>query len=150
MSIAAALLAACGSPPRVRRKSFLESHQKRRLRFTSACAEKIIRQIRKCCLLTVHLRVCGENGLRLHFNRMGGGSPPRVRRKLECLFCPLCRLRFTSACAEKILLISFFFGSASVHLRVCGENEDLIAEKQDRLRFTSACAEKMFPSRCQR
>ena len=92
-----------GSPPRVRRKSGLINQRALRRRFTSACAEKMALPRRLPICRAVHLRVCGENDSIGKRGVNAIGSPPRVRRKSPTSNLCVLPLRFTSACAEKIL-----------------------------------------------
>ena len=161
------MLCAAGSPPRVRRKLKLTVRRACCARFTSACAEKIRGASYRARNRAVHLRVCGENQNRAVEKFLSFGSPPRVRRKYLNFLLPALRSRFTSACAEKMLIAPANvlvqrrprFTSAcaekmpqcaqkvrefSVHLRVCGENLIAPANLRAVARFTSACAEKMI------
>ena len=93
-----------GSPPRVRGK-----------RLWAASAR---------VALSVHPRVCGENGARIQESGNRAGSPPRVRGKLEY---------------EPDSIVA-----QAVHPRVCGENASSETKECTVIRFTPACAGKTY------
>ena len=111
-----------GSPPRVRGKLVERQAAITRERITPACAGKTHDEAPAGSRGQDHPRVCGENLCRKEENMGGGGSPPRVRGKLFCLFA-MCSFRgITPACAGKTRSTASPSSAPRDHPRVCGEN----------------------------
>ena len=90
-----------GSPPRAGKCERLRTIN---LAVDPACAEKMACPSYRICKISVHLRVCGENAYTSDRCTELVGSPPRVRRKFQFFEQYLAEIRFTSACAEKIIV----------------------------------------------
>ena len=109
-----------GSPPRVRSRQLRRHVSAGRAGITSACAE----QTRLCSLqyrsLGDHLRVCGADFHRHHFEDRNGGSPPRVRSRHDWCDGTGARVGITSACAEQTPIHCVESHGRRDHLRVCG------------------------------
>ena len=90
-----------GSPPRVRGKHVGLVKRATRSRITPACAGKTCILAHDNLVGEDHPRVCGENANRVGQHIYRGGSPPRVRGKLQRP--PVLNLlhRITPACAGK-------------------------------------------------
>ena len=90
---------------------------------TSACAEQTHGSIQSPSASWDHLRVCGADRICRLDLKPGGGSPPRVRSRLEDRG-PDRRLRgITSACAEQTVCPSVTPEVGRDHLRVCGADQ---------------------------
>ena len=92
-----------GSPPRVRGKVQVTSLVERGLGITPACAGK-----RQCSTSKIwgswdHPRVCGEKTVYDFAYTEKGGSPPRVRGKVDRGVAPVRPFGITPACAGKRL-----------------------------------------------
>ena len=110
-----------GSSPRVRGTGEPTSSAVSNRRFIPACAGNSISPIRYFVSVSVHPRVCGEQGYRnsdCHFNL---GSSPRVRG--TGLAAPSGRrlIRFIPACAGNRQKSGIGGVDQTVHPRVCGE-----------------------------
>ena len=93
-----------GSPPRVRGKVTDTGGQMIYSRITPACAGKSVTKATCLWLFKDHPRVCGEKTHKALSNRLCGGSPPRVRGKVDRLQGVEYDVRITPACAGKSLL----------------------------------------------
>ena len=98
------LLAAVGSPPRMRGKEALHHCQLRRQGITPAYAGKRPTTLPGWMPGGDHPRVCGEKQRELPVLGAGVGSPPHVRGKAQSLFLSCCR-----TCRD--------------HPRMCGEKK---------------------------
>ena len=111
-----------GSPPRVRGKRRARSVRRARVRLTPACAGKTASTCSPKREITAHPRVCGENVIQVVCFVWAGGSPPRVRGKLQQLLHRINALGLTPACAGKTSRTLGLGRASRAHPRVCGEN----------------------------
>ena len=151
-----------GSPPPARREPRRPRRGRRRLRITSACAERTWRARVAAVNDTDHLRLRGEN-TEYGFAMTGRpGSPPPARRERRRRLRRTETVRITSACAERTRPHTAASRYPSDHLRLRGENASsasasgqdsgsppparrelaLVAVVLDTHRITSACAER--------
>ena len=109
-----------GSPPRVRSRHRLPTWSRPFPGITSACAEQTRPWTRPPPARTDHLRVCGADSEDPSLTNGMGGSPPRVRSRLQRAGVPLVEHGITSACAEQTFSVRSGTRSSRDHLRVCG------------------------------
>ena len=112
-----------GSSPRVRgtvRRRRTRRHQRR---FIPACAGNSMTTIRQPLSWAVHPRVCGEQYIFHFVNVCDCGSSPRVRGTGQCKPCHNLIRRFIPACAGNSQARDCFGVDATVHPRVCGEQD---------------------------
>ena len=151
-----------GSSPRVRGKAAGRPGATERRGITPACAGKSGQLIFSRPCKKDHPRVCGEKAALANLGAQPGGSPPRVRGKVDCKYYFTCVIRITPACAGKRLS---WYGERNLtedHPRVCGEKpetlciyssvlgspprvrgKEIIGENSDdKTRITPACAGK--------
>ncbi len=117
------LLAAIGSPPRVRGTRRGDGQTRGRPGITPACAGNTKTAIRRGHGNSDHPRVCGEHDLEALAAFLDAGSPPRVRGTLRDHVhsdkCP----RITPACAGNTPPGREVPKCRRDHPRVCGEHE---------------------------
>ena len=113
-------VAPLGSPPRVRSRQPRRRQRRQPRRITSACAEQTRPWTRPPPARTDHLRVCGADSEDPSLTNGMGGSPPRVRSRLQRAGVPLVEHGITSACAEQTFSVRSGTRSSRDHLRVCG------------------------------
>ena len=111
-----------GSSPRVRGKLLELGAQDRAHGLIPACAGKTLRGPSWPAALRAHPRVCGENSWIWSWQRVTGGSSPRVRGKHELLRCLGDTRRLIPACAGKTVSNAADTKATAAHPRVCGEN----------------------------
>ena len=109
-----------GSPPRVRSRLGVTTGVVGMIGITSACAEQTTTTRVGRLPLRDHLRVCGADQAGWKVHPIEGGSPPRVRSRLQAPARALHRRRITSACAEQTFGVFSSAGASGDHLRVCG------------------------------
>ena len=90
-----------GSPPRVRGKPSSAAAPAPGRRITPACAGKTTGRSTHQRMGRDHPRVCGENVIHKEVDRLGEGSPPRVRGKQFIGTLGIAPTRITPACAGK-------------------------------------------------
>ena len=110
-----------GSPPRVRGKDSSLPALSDEWRITPACAGKRPTQYTPHERVQDHPRVCGEKLRVLISANNRGGSPPRVRGKVQLSNIALSRRRITPACAGKRAAGRQKPCATGDHPRVCGE-----------------------------
>ena len=115
------VLAALGSPPRVRGKAVHHKHRHSPGRITPARAGKSSRTPPALRGGKDHPRVCGEKRLVQWGRTTILGSPPHVRGKVHSQDCVLLRQGITPAYAGKSVHPSQPFIARWDHPRVCGE-----------------------------
>ena len=111
-----------GSPPRVRGKLKGKIFFIAMCGITPACAGKTKRPSASPNRQKDHPRVCGENPTCSIIFFVFGGSPPRVRGKLDAKIFEQCTGRITPACAGKTNRAGRRARPPGDHPRVCGEN----------------------------
>ena len=115
-----------GSPPRMRGKPLEEVENCAETGITPAHAGKTNARYSRPCFRKDHPRACGEN-LSTRFLCCGsGGSPPRMRGKLDSLSHNRVPTRITPAHAGKTYFLSISFFCAWDHPRACGENDSYL------------------------
>ncbi len=117
------------TPPRTRRKLQYTEEELKKIRNTSAYAEKTLRPLRTLPGRGKHLRVRGENDA--FHGRCAGlvETPPRTRRKRNCVDLSVFCVRNTSAYAEKTDVKERTINLKRKHLRVRGENPEQTTTK---------------------
>ena len=118
-----------GSSPRVRGKPILIEGNAFRSGLIPACAGKTKRYLTSVAMCRAHPRVCGENDSVVILCLSIAGSSPRVRGKRGDRERPCEVLRLIPACAGKTERGWKPFPHGRAHPRVCGENEDVIEER---------------------
>ena len=115
-----------GLPPRVRGKVDQPHNILVQGGITPACAGKSAERHLVAIACQDHPRVCGEKLSPVFADLQYGGSPPRVRGKVQ----PYTQLymcnRITPACAGKRLSSIILIGQNQDHPRVCGEKSLLL------------------------
>ena len=110
-----------GLPPRVRGKEYELDEMDKSIRITPACAGKSSTLAQKDESGKDHPRVCGEKHPEGAGGSPGGGSPPRVRGKVN-MGGEIPELTgITPACAGKSRHRAPGPGRSEDHPRVCGE-----------------------------
>ena len=162
------LIAASGSPPRVRGKRRRPRRPEPCAGLTPACAGKTFDEVGAGSDGRAHPRVCGENGFSGRDKGLGVGSPPRVRGKRAPGGVLDDGRRLTPACAGKTKPRTGASSATAAHPRVCGENLEGAGEGVDGLgspprvrgkhrrvrshfppaRLTPACAGKTSARNC--
>ena len=110
------------TPPLARRKPSSTTSASSIVRNTSACAEKTCSIADSFSVFKKHLRLRGENLKNWSIGDFVKETPPLARRKLSSRINSFIKLRNTSACAEKTLLLQLFQIYSKKHLRLRGEN----------------------------
>ena len=121
------LSATSGSPPRMRGKRKEVSHGRKGIRITPAHAGKTRTFASSPLSQPDHPRACGENARKLFRERLGLGSPPRMRGKRLCPPCVVGFARITPAHAGKTEGHVRRSGGNADHPRACGENPKTFA-----------------------
>ena len=111
-----------GSPPRMRGKLPFPRFYALCVRITPAHAGKTIFTNDISFFISDHPRACGENLACQFFISLTGGSPPRMRGKLELISLRFLQLRITPAHAGKTIYHGLFMCLFPDHPRACGEN----------------------------
>ena len=93
--------ATMGSPPRMRGKETMENTQAKRTGITPAYAGKSVVDCSHLFIIWDHPRVCGEKHCPHGINMIRGGSPPRMRGKVQMESKRRYRDRITPAYAGK-------------------------------------------------
>ena len=110
-----------GSPPRMRGRDSGNYLTTPSSGITPAYAGKSFRQPPHDVMRRDHPRVCGEEvRVQVHCD-FHGGSPPRMRGRVDGLFLAFFHWRITPAYAGKRFLASVSVSSRRDHPRVCGE-----------------------------
>ena len=120
-----------GSPPRMRGKHRNGFSLRHLYRITPAHAGKTHFVLVLSRFHWDHPRACGENGGRALPHGRNGGSPPRMRGKLQHLRLIVKHLRITPAHAGKTLRTAQHRASSQDHPRACGENTVMTAHTAD-------------------
>ena len=120
-SVVGKFAVAAGSSPRVRGTGPQFAHRVRIDRFIPACAGNRQSANRPRAPMTVHPRVCGEQGGPTDAAPLLPGSSPRVRGTADVLAEQLEHVRFIPACAGNRTPTRILRRWSSVHPRVCGE-----------------------------
>ena len=112
-----------GSPPRMRGKAAPFLHTAQRARITPAYAGKSAQNQLVRERPQDHPRVCGEKTMMAEALQSIGGSPPRMRGKVEPLRNDYDYCRITPAYAGKRQRQRRYPQGGRDHPRVCGEKE---------------------------
>ena len=110
-----------GSPPRVRGTVPAAPVDLAVLGITPACAGNSSSFSSKTTFAKDHPRVCGEQVIFSIQQRLGAGSPPRVRGTVRCRPPHKFHDRITPACAGNRLPSPIAAATRQDHPRVCGE-----------------------------
>ena len=118
-----------GSSPRVRGTEFTGCQTATACRFIPACAGNSAVCDAGLSADAVHPRVCGEQFRAARVKRIHAGSSPRVRGtdQIDTMKCR--RGRFIPACAGNSGRLPGAVISATVHPRVCGEQDPEFIQK---------------------
>ena len=120
-NMSTSMVAALGSPPRVRGKVTYPKTSGTITGITPACAGKSGSITAARPYIQDHPRVCGEKIFTFFIHLSFLGSPPRVRGKEKFTKRKTALYRITPACAGKSLFRISCSSSARDHPRVCGE-----------------------------
>jgi len=116
-----------GSSPRVRGTLPYGGAEAPRDRFIPACAGNALVYAAAAVSRSVHPRVCGERGRRMHLDEGATGSSPRVRGTRIGSGGRGGGTRFIPACAGNAHQGENHTGDVTVHPRVCGERREALA-----------------------
>ena len=129
-----------GSPPRVRGTGPAGGPAQRRVRITPACAGNSPAAGRQALTEEDHPRVCGEQSIGQHQNRLFLGSPPRVRGTEGFHACIRPLDGITPACAGNRQKRTWPGRKTKDHPRVCAGTGSPSFQKTIPSRITPACA----------
>ena len=112
-----------GSPPRVREPQLRSGFQCAQRRITPACAGTTSFELYPINLDQDHPRVCGNHQGLCPGDRLGPGSPPRVREPQFKINGITCVRGITPACAGTTILRDRYDQLEGDHPRVCGNHD---------------------------